>query len=797
MNRLPGAVSSPRIFLIGNPNSGKTSLFNALTGERQRVGNWPGVTVERLEGALKIGCASGASPKSSQQVIEGGGPLVPVVTDLPGTYSLSPLTPEETIALSVLEEAQQGILVNVIDASNLERNLFLTIQLLELGFRPVLVLNCFDGLSSSGAKLIITEFARRTGCPAIPTVARVGEGVDSLNDFLRTPGLKTFSPAKDSAYSGLGNAWQTALASVLALSGLTLELAGPLQRQQAIGELVDVRKENSRPELGVIRERLVESLAGPGEKPPPVAEIPCKLAEDRYNRIVSLLGSCYCPAATPGRPPSDRLDSVLAHRWLGIPFFIMLVGLVFWSTFFLGEIPASMIRAALGLAQGWAKTAMNEGLLRDLLADGILSGVGGVLVFLPNVAILFFWLALLEDSGYLARAAYLMDYFMQKMGLHGRAFIPLLVGFGCNVPAIMATRIIEHRGQRLLAMFLLPMVTCTARLPVLVLLCGAFFPRHPGSMLMLLYFLDIGFILLVGNIISRLLSVQSTGSFMLEMPAYRLPTWRSMREVLLERVSNFIGKAGSIIIVGSVLIWFLTAFPREVPFSMDYDAAIAKLAADGQSSSNADRIESLRRKRDQELISGRWISVLGRALHPLVAPLGFGWRESVSLIPGFLAKEVILSTMAILYAPVDSNVGSAMVKEGMTPLSGFVFMIFTILYVPCLPTLAIIFRESGSRGFTALALILPGVIAWIVGFAVYQIGMRLTGWSSGISAPGTETLLVLALVLFSVVVLIRRAFNEVSGGACACCSSRHSCGKSSVQPGGSCEESKGRVVKHP
>jgi ferrous iron transport protein B len=881
-------LPQPAIYLVGNPNCGKTSLFNALTGERQHVGNWPGITVERLEGKL-------AGDQGSIRVV-----------DLPGAYSLTPLTPEEGVVRQVLDEAWEGVVVDVVDATTLERNLFLTLQLRELGFRPVIALNCMDALAATGASLDPAALARQLDCPVFPTVARTGEGVDALRQAL--PGLladrlaalspRAASPGKprlvtdrpspwagpaqergggrhrrrrgkpwptgpapapalaDDVPAGNGagdhggealagsarstpvavptatsvatpaatpanapappptatpaNApapppsdpaatrprstagvidlpppWQAALTATLAWLGHEPATATPSQRLAALQALVEVRSPSRSPALQAIQERLAAELARGTGRPLSVAALPCELAADRYRRIGEVLAGCYRPAPAPIDPLTARLDRVLAHPWWGLPLFGLMMAVVFWSTFSLGALPAAWVEEALAWATEAVEARLADSLLRDLLVDGVLAGVGGVLVFLPNIAILFFWLALLEDSGYLARAAFLMDYFMQKMGLHGRAFVPLLMGFGCNVPAILATRIIEHPWQRRLAMLLMPLVGCSARLPVLVLLCGTFFPDRPGTMLFLIYLINLLVLFAIGRAAASLGGPRSTGLFLLEMPPYRLPTWRTMRGFLWEKIWHFIEKAGTVILLGSILIWVLSAFPREVPLSRAYDAEIARLQAT-PSDDLGEAVARLVRARDQERLAGRWMSRLGRALHPLVAPLGFGWREAVSLIPGFLAKEGIVSTLAVLYGPVDDDLGAAMRQEGMTPLGAFAFMLFTLLYVPCLSTLGVLWRESGSWGFTALALVFPAMLAWIVGFIVYQGGLALQAWAA--RPGGYDLALVVLLALGSAVLLVRRAWCEVRGGGCAGCPSRATCARSRVEAGGSCEK---------
>jgi ferrous iron transport protein B len=750
-----------KVFLVGNPNSGKTSLFNAITGERHRVGNWPGVTVQKIEGIT----------------ITDSGRLI--INDLPGTYSLTPATPEEEVVLKSLDEAANGLIINVVDIANFERNLFLTTQLVELGVKPVVSLNCYDSFTRAGGTIDLQKFSSLTGTSAFPTVARTAEGVTSLVEHLARP-----ESLKVECYSNLlalPEIWQKSAEEVLAFQQLKWSTATPLQKYNGLRELISLKPLEADPQILEIRRRLAAQLSIGREKPLKVIDLACELASDRYRRIEKLISLC---AVIPGKniPPwQEKLDALLTHRFLGLPFFALMMAWIFWTTFSIGEIPMGWMESLVELAGNFIRDNLQAGMLRELLADGIISGVGGVLVFIPNILILFFWIAILEDSGYMSRAAFIMDRMMNSIGLHGRAFIPMIMGLGCNVPAVLATRIIDNRFQRLLTMLLIPLVTCAARLPVLVLLCGTFFPENPSTWMFSLFFVNLLVLIFLGHTTSILFKTADNSPFLLEMPPYRLPTPTSVLHMLQEKAMHFIEKAGTVILAGAIVIWVLSVFPREVPLSFDFAAELAAIKSRPVTSQTSEEIASLTRKRDIEQMEGRYMARIGKLMHPVMAPLGFSWRETVSLIPGFLAKESVVSTLTVLYIPYDEDLGKAMHKTGMTPLTAFVFMLFTLLYIPCIATLGVVWRESGSTKFTALSLLVYFSIAYIVSFAALKIGELLQS-STGTAA---EAVTIILAAIFAGWYLLRTLLNTFIGRQCKSCASCSSCpAKGNDCPGG-------------
>lgn len=750
-NQILNQQLSRNIFLVGNPNSGKTSLFNAITGERHRVGNWPGVTVQKIEGITRT--ANGTL----------------IISDLPGTYSLTPATPEEEIVLRTLDEAASGLIVNVIDIANFERNLFLTTQLLELGVRPVAALNCFDSFTKAGGSIDLQKFTTFTGTAAFPTVARSGDGVTALIDYLSRP--ETDVNECCSNYLTLPGPWQKAAEDVLECQDLKWPAATPMQRYLALRELINLKPLESDPRILEIRRKLATLLSIGRDKPLKVIDLACELATDRYNRIEKLIAAC---AIVPGKNiPAwqEKLDSVLTSRFFGLPVFALMMGWVFWTTFSVGEIPMGWMEGIVEWLGTLARNNLQDGLIKELLVDGIISGVGGVLVFIPNILILFFWIAILEDSGYMSRAAFIMDRLMNSIGLHGRAFIPMIMGLGCNVPAVMATRIIDNRFQRLLTMLLIPLVTCAARLPVLVLLCGTFFPENPSSWMLGLFFVNLLVLVFLGHLTSMLFKTTENSPFLLEMPPYRLPTIASVWHMLMEKAMHFIEKAGTVILAGSIVIWVLSVFPREVPLNFDYQAELASLKSMEISAEVTDKIAALNHRREIELMEGRYMARIGKLIHPVMAPLGFSWRESVSLIPGFLAKESVVSTLTVLYLPYSENLGEAMRKTGATPLTAFVFMLFTLLYIPCIATLGVIWRESGSTKFTLLSLVVYFVIAYVISFAALKIGEVLQSRSDAT----VEGMIIVLVSIFAGWYLLRTFIRTISGQRCQSCASCNSC----------------------
>ena len=735
-------VDPHNIFLIGNPNSGKTSMFNAITGAHLHVGNWPGVTVERLEGITHT--ANGDIH----------------ITDLPGTYSLTPATPEEGVVLTTLDDASRGTVLNVIDTTNLVRNLFLTTQLIEIGITPVISMNCYDSFSSAGGMIDLMKFTSLSGCEAYPTVARNAKGIPALVEFLSKRTIQEHTTNKNSMLR-LPEKWFNATKEVLKLQGLRWETATATQRYNAINALTRPAKDN--PELEKLRKKLSEELTTDPKKPVTPATLACDLAADRYHRIEKMVAQCAHVPRKSIPEWQQKLDSILINKYLGIPVFAILIAFVFWTTFTIGKYPMDWLTNLVDWMAKLLEAKLQPGLLRDLVIEAALKPVGGVIVFVPNILILFFWIVLLEDSGYMSRAAFIVDRMMKSMGLQGRAFIPMVMGLGCNVPAIMATRIIDSKFQRLLTMFMIPMVSCSARLPVLVLLCGTFFPESPSTWMFLLFIIDLMILILLGHFSSIFFKSIDNSPFLLEMPPYRLPTPKSVWNMLKEKTMHFIEKAGTIVLAGSIVIWALSSFPREVPLSFDYEQSRATIQAMQISNEEkAEKLELLDNKKTIEETEQRYLGRIGKFIHPVMAPFGFTWRETVSLIPGFLAKESVVSTLAVLYLPYDKDLGEGMRKNGMTPIKAFAFMLFTLLYVPCIATLGVLWKESGSPKFTVACVVSYFAIAYAVSFGALKLGELLEK-----PTEARDELIIVLIASLAAWTLLHRLVNGLRGKMCS------------------------------
>ncbi len=719
-------TKSLRIALAGNPNSGKTTLFNAITGARQHVGNWPGVTVEKKEG---------------HTTFDG---IEITVVDLPGTYSLTAYSIEEIVARRFIVHEKPDVVVHVIDSSNLERNLFLTTQLLQLGAKVVLALNMSDALHQSGARIDLDKLGSLLGAPAVFTVGHKGGGIRELMETVvkvaedRHPQVrKVRIPYGHEIESHLGPLTEKAKALGL------FEIPHP-PRWVAIKAL-----EDDKEIVQTIREadqkgaRFIEEIEETRnhlyslyrEEPEMV------FTERLYGFIAGILKEVYAESPMDRVSRSDQIDAVLTHKILGLPVFFLMVWGVFQLTFAVGAAPMEWIDAFVSWLSDFVALHMNEGLLKSLVVDGVIGGVGSVLVFLPNIFILFMCISFLEDSGYMARAAFLTDRVMHLLGLHGKAFIPMLMGFGCNVPAIMATRTLESERDRILSILINPLMSCSARLPVYVLITGAFFvPEHAGTVIFSIYMLGLVLAIAMGRLFSKTILPGKAAPFVMELPPYRLPTARGLLIHTWDRGKVFLRKMGGVILVGSVAIWALSAFPRDVPFSRDYDAEISRLQAQVQTREDSaspgegfeQQIAALESARESERIEGSYIGRIGKALEPVFRPLEFDWRNAVALLTGFVAKEIVVSTLGVLYqAGTEAEEKSegliqALRKSDMTPLVSYAFMAFVLIYTPCIGTIAVIRRETNSLKWTAFSVGYTVALAWLVAFVIVR-GGQLVG----------------------------------------------------------------------
>jgi ferrous iron transport protein B len=710
--------------LAGNPNCGKTTIFNNLTGARQKVGNWPGVTVEKKEGKLRF--------KDYDLTI----------VDLPGTYSLTPFSIEEITARDFVINERPDIVVIIIDASNLERSLFLAIQILELGRPAIFVLNMADVADAKGIQINAAKLSQLLGLPVVFTVGNKNKGTDHLIETAIDEILR-FDQGKESRPIRYSQKVETCIAKVqadLVESGVSMEGSC---RWNAIKILEDDK---------VIKAKLQEMSASSAKKIIASAQESRKriqnlfeddfeivLTDDRYGVIAGIVKETVTNLAGKRIDISRNIDLVLTDRFFGIPVFIFFIWAMFQLTFSLGAYPMGWIESAVSsLSMGFEKS-LPPSLLKDLLVNGVIAGIGSVIIFLPNILILFFCIALFEDTGYMARAAFLMDRVMHTAGLHGKSFIPMLMGFGCNVPAIMATRTLESKKDRILTILMTPFMSCSARLPVYIVLAGSFFADRAGTVIFGLYFMGILIAILSGRLFRKILFKGEEAPFIMELPPYRIPMVKSLMIHMWDRGKMFLKKMGGVILVGSVIIWGLSNFPRQVSYSEDYTEKIHSVKteyAQKISSVTLKEIDALDRqlaltlteinhKQEQERIAGSYIGRLGKVLEPVFSPLGIGWQASVALVTGFVAKEVVVSTMGVLYG-VGSEGGEALEKalrkSGMTSLSALSIMVFVLLYVPCFATVMTIYREA-SAGWAGFNLIYTTMVAWCMSFLVYQTGL--------------------------------------------------------------------------
>lgn len=684
------------IALIGNPNCGKTSLFNELCNGHERVGNYSGVTVDAKDGHFDYG---GFHFK---------------VVDLPGTYSLSSYSPEERYVRRYLKDETPDIIVNVVVASNLERNLYLTTELIDMDRSMVIALNMYDEFEASGAKLDHEQLGRMIGVPMIPTVSKSGKGVKNLLDTI----IQVFENTNKTVrhvHVNLGSEIEeaiTVLKNEIKKSSLPISqkfspryLAIKLLENDAevIEELKNAPELNSWMQL---RNKAVEHIESVGNE-----DIVSAIASEKYGFISGALKETMSPETKSNdQRTTDIIDTIVTHKLFGFPIFLLIMWFIFWVTFELGSYPMDWIDAGVTWLSETVRQFMPAGPLKDLVVDGIIGGVGGVIVFLPNIMILYFFISFMEDSGYMARAAFIMDKIMHKMGLHGKSFIPLIMGFGCNVPAVMSSRIIESHSSRLITMLIIPFMSCSARLPIYLLLVGTFFPSNASFVILSLYILSIIVAIMTAKLLRKTMFKKDETPFVMELPPYRVPTMKASLHHMWEKGEQYLKKIGGVILVGSIAIWALSYFPRDF----------------NKSNEQMSPIEIVEQQQNSYLAS------IGRFFEPVVEPLGFNWKGSVALISGATAKEIVVSTLGVLYSNDNDSTESLSQritevnpetgKPDFTPLVALSFMVFVVLYFPCIATIVAISREAGGWKYGAFTIIYNTLVAWIFSFIVYQVG---------------------------------------------------------------------------
>ncbi len=709
------------VALVGNPNCGKTTLFNRVSRSRGHVGNYPGVTVD-----------------SKQAVFHHRGYTFRI-TDLPGTYSLSDYSSEERFVREHILNRKPDVVINVVDANNLERNLYLTSQLIDMDVTVVLALNMYDDLLTRKDKLDTGLLSQLLGIRVVPTISHRGKGIYRLlNHVIRI--FEGEDPDIRHIHINYGEEIENSVRRLQELIRenpsvtdhyssrfLSLKLLEKddsclhmLSREHNFHEI----RERAEEEIHKL-EQLFREDAG------------SLITDARFGFVAGALKETMKRSGSdPGFSRSRRIDRILTHRFLGLPIFLGFLWLMFHATFTLGRYPMTWIESGIDLLGTFIRSNLADGMFRDMLVDGVIGGVGGVVVFLPNILILFFFISLMEDSGYMARTAFIMDRIMHLFGLHGKSFIPLVMGFGCNVPAILATRNLENRNDRLLTMLIIPFMSCSARLPVYILIAGAVFPEHAGNVIFLLYMTGVAFSLLISVLFKNTLFRHKEAPFVMELPIYRNPGIRITLRHMWSKGVHYLKKMGGVILVASIAIWALGYFPRDVEYSRDYDALIAEEQQENE-------ISLLLREREAEHQEHSLIGRLGVSIEPVIAPLGFDWKMGVALVSGFAAKEIVVSTMGVLYhadessasaytTSLESRIREQVYSSGprtgqkvFTPLTGLSFMVFTLLYLPCVAVVAAVGRESGSWKWAGFVLFYTTAIAWLASFAIFQIGTLL------------------------------------------------------------------------
>lgn len=704
------------VALAGNPNSGKTTIFNNLTGARQHVGNYPGVTVERKEGFRQY----------KEYEVR--------VVDLPGTYSLTAYSAEELVARNFIVDEKPDVAVDIIDSSNLERNLYLAVQLMETGIPLVLAFNMSDEARARGYEFDIERFSQLFNAPVVKTVGHKGKGIDELLEkIVAVASLREGS--RDQLVVNYGAEVEEEIKKIMSMlkqhSRMPDKYGGRWPALKLLENDRDIRdKVNSGEINGQVEKSAARIEKMLGEHPETV------IAGSRYGFISGACQEAVRSTIEIRHTISDRIDSVVTNRVLGIPIFLGLMYLVFALTFTVGEPPMEWIedlfkRSGAVVASRWPEGS--ESLLKSLLVDGIIGGAGGVIVFLPNILLLFFAIAILEDSGYMARAAFIMDRLMHRIGLHGKSFIPMLVGFGCSVPAIMATRTLENKRDRLVTMLVVPLMSCGARLPIYALIIPAFFPPAWNvPMLWIIYITGIVLAVLSAKALRSTIFRGESVPFVMELPPYRMPTFRGVLIHMWQRGWLYLKKAGTIILGISVLLWAMTTFPglpdgEAQRFEQEKQSVQTSMVDEKERSARIASIEDAGKEAElRNSIAGR----IGHALEPVLKPMGFDWKIGTALIGAFAAKEVFVAQMGIVYSVGEADEGSETLREKLkdnySPLVAFCIMLFCLISAPCMATIAITRRESNSWGWALFQLAGLTALAWVITVMVFQAG-RLLG----------------------------------------------------------------------
>ena len=709
--------------LIGNPNCGKTTLFNALTGARQKVANWAGVTVERREGFFHH---KGYTIK---------------VVDLPGAYSLTSFSMEELITRQFILNDKPDFIINVVDAGNLERNLYLTTQLIEIEAPVIIALNMIDEAYDKGLTINTEKLSELFSMPVVPTVGTKNIGIQQLKDSIVDSYEK--HPLQRKIVIPYGNDIEQAIQTLQNL----IENHKPEypSRWLAInlieGDSDAEKKIQSLPNADAIvktsysiRNKLSQTFND---------DIDTVFSDMRYGFISGALKEAVRKKPVKRHDITQKIDSIVLNRYIGFPLLFIMLFILFHLTFILGQYPQQLIESGVQWISNLFANIIPGGQLQNLIVQGIIGGVGSVIVFLPNILILFLGISFMEDTGYMARSAFLMDKIMHGLGLHGKSFIPLVMGFGCNVPAIMATRSLENKRDRILTVLINPFMSCSARLPVYILFAGTFFPNHAGLIILFIYALGIFLAFISAKLFNNTLLKGKSMPFVMELPPYRMPTVKTILIHMWDRASSYLRKMGGIILAFSIVIWVLSEYPKPQHIEQKYDTLIEQTKLEFNRAivtvqkENPEKakilhdkynlaLDDLEIQKRQEMIKYTFIGKIGTFIYPVLQPLGFNWQMGVSLTTGFVAKEVVVSTMGVLYHASDDESNQNLSKKlinpryGITPASALAFMIFVMIYIPCLATVTAIAREIGTR-WALFSIVYQIFVAWIVSFGFYHV----------------------------------------------------------------------------
>lgn len=693
------------VALIGNPNCGKTSLFNIASGAHEHVGNYSGVTVDAKKG-----------------VFHHNGYTFNIV-DLPGTYSLASYSPEELYVRRYLKEETPDVIINVVVASNLERNLYLTTELIDMDRSMAIALNMYDELERSGDKLDYKLLGEMIGVPVVPTVSRSGKGVDRLFDAV----IEVFEGKRQDVrhvHVNLGSDIEsgvTVLKDMLKSDGYVGRHFSPrylaiklMEHDHEVDSLIkespDADKIFTERNAQVAR---IEKMRN--------EDITSAIASEKYGFIAGALAETFVKGNEEVDNTTHIIDTFVTNKLFGFPIFLLIMFIIFWATFEIGAYPMEWIEWGVAQLSALVNAHMPDGMLKDMIADGIIGGVGGVIVFLPNILILYFCISFMEDSGYMARAAFIMDKLMHRIGLHGKSFIPLIMGFGCNVPAIMSSRSIESRSSRIITILINPFMSCTARLPIYVLLVGTFFSRHAALMFMLIYLTGIAVAMLTARMLRKFYFKADETPFVMELPPYRIPTLKASLRHMWGKGEQYLKKMGGVILVASIIVWALNYFPLH----NEQSSAITPQGTGVVANEDTD---------DSAInpATDSYLEMMGKAVNPVMEPLGFHWRATVATLAGIPAKEIVVSTLGVLYTgneEIDDASLAARItapnpithKPDFTAASALSFIIFILLYCPCIATVTAIVRETGSWRYGAFSVLYNTAVAWVVAWIAYRM----------------------------------------------------------------------------